>query len=64
MRKSRHYFLAHPIVVGMDCAIRHILFKLDLAERMTMWVVEFLSATSLTNQGKCSKHRLWPTAFE
>jgi len=34
-RKLRGYFLAHSIIVWTDQPLKHVLFRLDLAGRMT-----------------------------
>ncbi|MCI06143.1 gag-pol polyprotein, partial [Trifolium medium] len=39
-RKLRRYFLAHAIVVWTDQPLKQVLFRPDLAGRMTMWSVE------------------------
>jgi len=39
-RKLRPYFQTHPIVVRTNIPLRSVLFKPDLAGRMTRWAVE------------------------
>jgi ribonuclease HI len=39
-RKLRRYFLAHSIVVRTDQPLKQVLFRPDLAGRMTKWSVE------------------------
>lgn len=39
-RKLRRYFLAHSIVVRTDQPLKNVLFRPNLAGRMTKWSIE------------------------
>lgn len=49
-RKLRRYFLAHSIVVRTDQPLKNVLFRPNLAGRMTKWSIELKILHNL--QGK------------
>lgn len=58
-RKLRRYFLVHPIIIRTNLPLRQILYRLDLAETLTKWVVDLTEFEISIKSRKALKAQLF-----